>query len=60
MDIYSDLNYRLNEVGIEHCFVDWSDWEEIKDDKFHKLRKAYIKAMQDLTNYAKENIEEGE
>ena len=51
MSIYEDLNYRLNENGIEHCFIDWSDWKEITDEKFHKLRNAYIKSRKDLQTH---------
>ena len=40
------------ECGMEHCFIDWSDWKEIDDEKFHELRLKYINAREELYSYA--------
>jgi len=48
---YEDLAYRM-ECGMEHCFIDWSHWEEIDDEKFHELRLKYINAREELYSYA--------
>jgi predicted RNA-binding protein (virulence factor B family) len=42
---------KIEWEGFEYTFVGYSDWEEIKDAKFHKLRKAYKKAAEALAKY---------
>ena len=37
--------------GFDYNFVDYSDWTNIKDKKFHKLREAYVKAQAALADY---------
>jgi hypothetical protein len=42
---------RIDNEGFHYCFKNYSNWEEIKDEKFHKLRLAYLKAAEDLNTY---------
>lgn len=42
---------RVEQEGFHYCFVSYSDFAEIKDAKFHKLRKAFVKASEDLAAY---------
>lgn len=37
--------------GFEYAFVLGSDFEEIEDEKFHQLRKAYLDARSVLADY---------
>jgi hypothetical protein len=37
--------------GYNYSFAEYSDFEEIKDEEFHKLRKDYVKAQEKLENY---------
>lgn len=37
--------------GFDYCFVDYSDFDEIQDDEFHRLRKAYVDARKALEDY---------
>ena len=43
-------NKKENE-GFYYCFKHYSDWSEIKDKKFHSLRKKYLKISEQLNNY---------
>lgn len=37
--------------GFDYAFQHYSDFKEVKDEKFHKLRKEYLQAAKDLARY---------
>ena len=37
------VRYRMDDEGLEYCFKHYSTFEEIEDEKFHKLRKELFK-----------------
>ena len=43
--------YRMDDEGFHYCFIHFSNWEEIKDEKFHQLRNQYIKSAEELKKY---------
>lgn len=43
--------YRMRSEGFHYCWKHYSNFEEIKDNEFHKLRKKYIKAADALQKY---------
>lgn len=54
---WQSLDYRISEEGLHYCFDGYSDWKEIKDKKFHELRKAYLKSAKELEAYVKLQVE---
>lgn len=44
-------NALINEGGFEYCFVDYSDFDKIKDPVFHNLRKEYLTTREKLDRY---------
>ena len=40
--------------GFDYCFNDYSDWEEINDPEFQKLKYQYIRSAQLLEKYMRE------
>jgi len=45
--------------GFDYAFRGYTDSKDkVKDTKFHKLRKAYIKAIKELEDYTECNKEE--
>jgi hypothetical protein len=49
-----DANYVLSKIeneGFDYCFIDYSDFKEIDDEEFHRLREAYVKAHTELEAY---------
>lgn len=38
--------------GFDYTFMDYSDFREIKDEKFHELRENYMEAAEELAKYA--------
>lgn len=49
-----NLLYRINDEGFDYTFDGYSDWEEVKDEKFHLIRHLYLAAKEDLLTYIKE------
>ena len=49
-----ELDYVRDTVeneGFDYAFRHYSDFEDIKDKKFHELRKAYAKAAEALVEF---------
>ena len=46
-----DLLNRIDHEGFDYCFVHYSDFKNIKDERFHKLRDAFVTARQKLADY---------
>lgn len=49
-----DKQYVLNIIdneGFDYAFTGYSDFKEVKDPEFHRLRKAYLKAAKELEKY---------
>jgi len=46
-----DIQSTIENEGFEYTFIDYSDFENIKDKEFHKLRLDYIKAFKALEKY---------
>lgn len=41
----------IDKEGMDYCFEAFSDFNEIKDPEFHRLRIAYNKAADKLAKY---------
>ena len=37
--------------GFDYAMFHYSDWKEVKDKKFHNLRKQYINATREIKKY---------
>jgi len=37
--------------GFDYAFRNYSDFSEVKDEEFHKLRRAYVEAADALSEY---------
>ena len=46
-----DLRSRIDEEGFDYAIVDYSSWREIRDVRFHALRKRYIATRHALDAY---------
>lgn len=45
------LKYKMDDEGFDYCFRDYSDFLAVEDEKFHELRKAFVKAADELEEY---------
>jgi hypothetical protein len=41
----------VDDEGLDYTFIHHFDFEQIKDETFHRLRKAYILAAERLQDY---------
>ena len=48
---WENVRYRMEAEGFDYCWRNYSDFEEIEDPEFHRLRNAYIKAATELEDY---------
>ncbi len=53
-EIWESCQYRMEEEGFHYCFTGYSNWDEIKDEEFHKLRMAYLDSAKELEKYINE------
>jgi len=45
------MEQKIEKEGFHYAFVGYSDFDEVKDEKFHELRKKYLKALKELGDY---------
>jgi hypothetical protein len=45
------IRETVNQEGFDYAFTGYSNFEEIKDKEFHRLREAYLKARKELAEY---------
>lgn len=53
-----DVAYKVDSEGFHYAFVHYSDFKEVDDPEFHRLREAYVKAAKELRDYLPEIEEE--
>jgi hypothetical protein len=49
-----ELDYvrdTIENEGFGYAFIDYSDFADIKDEEFHRLRKLYVEAHEKLAAY---------
>jgi len=45
------LFHKIALEGFDYALRDYSSWDEIRDEEFHLLRKAFVKAANELESY---------
>lgn len=58
LDDYESVKYRMKAEGIDYCFMHYSNFKEIPDPTFHRLRKKYMESVNELTSYITNKIDE--
>jgi hypothetical protein len=41
----------IENEGFDYTFIHYSNFEDIKDKKFHELRQAYTDAVKEMKSY---------
>ena len=59
LELWKSIHYRMGEEGFDYCFESYSNWDEIKDDEFHRLRKNFLRSMKELRTYIDDKVNEG-
>jgi hypothetical protein len=47
----NDVKDRVEAEGFEYAFISYSDFAEVNDPEFHRRRKAYVDARNELAAY---------
>lgn len=58
LDNWHNVDYRMDNEGLEYCFKHYSSFEEIEDEEFHKMRLSLISQMDAIRSFVKKRIEE--
>lgn len=45
------VQHKMENEGFHYCFACYSDFNDIIDEEFHRLRKAYLEAAEQLEKY---------
>lgn len=53
---YNPVKYRMEE-NFHYCFTKYSNWEEIDDTEFQRLKNLYIETAKRLESYVVENAD---
>lgn len=57
-EAWENLHYKVLENGYEYAFMSYSYFEEIQDPEFHKLRKAVIQALANVSVYCESKFKD--
>jgi predicted deacetylase len=49
----------MDDEGFAYCFDGYSQWDEIEDEEFHRLRNDFLKSMKDFKDYINNKVDEG-
>lgn len=52
-----DADYMIATIeneGFHYCFNHYSDFSDIKDERFHELREAYLQSVDIMNEYLEE------
>lgn len=52
------VEYRMDNEGLEYCFLRYSDFSEVKDEKFHQLRNELIDKIKEMRQYVEDKCNE--
>ena len=56
LEKYQKVVYRIKNEGVGYTFKNYSTFEEIEDEEFHKLRKYLIQHIDLMDLYLKKKI----
>lgn len=57
LDNFKAVKYRMDNEGIDYCFDGYSNWDEIEDEEFHKLRLEFLDSMKKIRDYVDNKVD---
>lgn len=42
---------KIENEGFDYCFTGYSDWQDVRDEEFHRLRLAYVNARKAFADF---------
>lgn len=58
MTTIDDVADCIEAEGFDYAFRSYSSFKEVRDEKFHQLRQAYVQAANELEKYIQDNCSE--
>ena len=58
LDQWKMVRYRMDDEGMDYCFMNYSSFREIQDEEFHTLRLKLIDLMEQMEQFLENKIEE--
>lgn len=58
MDTLEDVRDKIDYEGGFDYFIGGSNFDDVKDEEFHRLRLAFMKAYEELDEYLPEGLED--
>jgi hypothetical protein len=58
LDKWKMVRYRMDDEGMDYCFMNYSSFREIQDEEFHTLRLKLIDLMEQMEQFLENKIEE--
>lgn len=52
------LKSKIRDEGFHYCFTHYSNFKEIQDEEFHKLREEYLLSSKRLMAYVDTKLQE--
>jgi hypothetical protein len=56
LENFKNVDYRIDNEGLEYCFINYSTFSEIKDKQFHKLRVQLLLSIHKMKGYVSDKI----
>lgn len=50
------IKIKIRDEGFHYCFKHYSDFSDVEDDEFHKLRKYYLQYAKLLEDYIDKRV----
>lgn len=58
LEDFQFVQHKIGDEGFHYCFANYSSFDNIKDENFHKARLAYLEAAKKLENYVNAKVDE--
>lgn len=58
LENFKFLHSKMRDEGFHYCFTHYSNFKEISDEEFHRLRLEYIKSADLLSKYVESKLVE--
>ncbi len=58
LDNWYNVEYRMDNEGLEYCFKQYSSFEEIEDEEFHSMRLSLLSQMDGIRKLVQKRIED--
>ena len=55
---FNEIDYRIEDEGVDYALDGYSDWSEVNDPMFHQMRLNYLTAKAAIVAYVKSKTDD--